>query len=76
MVKIVGEKYVVCIEVLVLKVYKVGVVYVVEWGIIIVDIKFEFGLDEEIDEIVFIDEVFIFDSLCFWFVDEYEVGWD
>ncbi|CAP67830.1 uncharacterized protein PODANS_1_17100 [Podospora anserina S mat+] len=74
--KIVGEKYAARIEALALKVYKAGAAYAAERGIIIADTKFEFGLDEETDEIVLIDEVLTPDSSRFWPADEYEVGRD
>ncbi|VBB73259.1 Putative phosphoribosylaminoimidazole-succinocarboxamide synthase [Podospora comata] len=74
--KIVGEKYAARIEALALKIYKAGAAYAAERGIIIADTKFEFGLDEETDEIVLIDEVLTPDSSRFWPADEYEVGRD
>lgn len=43
-------------------------------GIIIADTKFEFGLDEETDQIVLIDEVLTPDSSRFWPVSKYQAG--
>ncbi|KAK3996899.1 putative phosphoribosylaminoimidazole-succinocarboxamide synthase [Cladorrhinum sp. PSN332] len=74
--KIVGDKYASRIEELALKVYNAGAEYAAERGIIIADTKFEFGLDEETDDIVLIDEVLTPDSSRFWPADEYEVGRD
>ncbi|KAK4466702.1 putative phosphoribosylaminoimidazole-succinocarboxamide synthase [Cladorrhinum samala] len=74
--KIVGDQYASRIEELALKVYKAAAEYAGERGIIIADTKFEFGLDEETDEIVLIDEVLTPDSSRFWPADEYEVGRD
>ncbi|KAK4232273.1 putative phosphoribosylaminoimidazole-succinocarboxamide synthase [Podospora fimiseda] len=74
--KIVGDKYASRIEELALKVYSAGAEYAAERGIIIADTKFEFGLDEETDDIVLIDEVLTPDSSRFWPADEYEVGRD
>jgi len=74
--KIVGEKYAKRIEELALQVYSAGAAYARERGIIIADTKFEFGLDEETDEIVLIDEVLTPDSSRFWPADQYEVGRD
>lgn len=48
--------------------------YAAERGIIIADTKFEFGLDEETDEVVLSDEVLTPDSSRFWPADKYEVG--
>ncbi|RKU43248.1 Bifunctional purine biosynthetic protein ade1 [Coniochaeta pulveracea] len=72
--KIVGEKYAKRIEELALTCYKTAAAYALERGIIIADTKFEFGLDEETDEVVLIDEVLTPDSSRFWPKDKYEVG--
>ena len=48
--------------------------YAAERGIIIADTKFEFGLDEETDEVVLSDEVLTPDSSRFWPADKYELG--
>ncbi|KAA8629953.1 hypothetical protein SMACR_02892 [Sordaria macrospora] len=74
--EIVGEKYAARIEELALKVYTTAAEYAREHGIIIADTKFEFGLDEETDDIVLIDEVLTPDSSRFWPASEYEVGRD
>lgn len=71
---IVGEKYAKRIEELSLQVYVVARDYAAERGIIIADTKFEFGLDEETDEVVLVDEVLTPDSSRFWPADKYEVG--
>jgi len=72
--EIVGEKYAARIEELSLKIYTVARDYAAERGIIIADTKFEFGLDEENDEVVLVDEVLTPDSSRFWPADRYEVG--
>jgi len=72
--EIVGEKYAARIEELSLKIYTVARDYAAERGIIIADTKFEFGLDEETDEVVLVDEVLTPDSSRFWPADKYEVG--
>lgn len=41
---------------------------------IIADTKFEFGVDEETNEVVLADEVLTPDSSRFWPKDSYEVG--
>ena len=74
--EIVGEKYAKRIEELALKVYTTAAEYAWEHGIIIADTKFEFGLDEETDDIVLIDEVLTPDSSRFWPASEYKVGRD
>jgi len=71
---IVGEKYAKRIEDLALKLYTTARDYAAERGIIIADTKFEFGLDEESDEVVLVDEVLTPDSSRFWPKDKYEVG--
>lgn len=72
--KIVGEKYAKRIEELALQIYKTAREYAKTKGIIIADTKFEFGLDEETDEVVLIDEVLTPDSSRFWPAATYEIG--
>jgi phosphoribosylaminoimidazole-succinocarboxamide synthase len=72
--KLVGEKYARRIEELALNLYTVAQEYAYERGIIIADTKFEFGLDEELDEVVLVDEVLTPDSSRFWPRDRYEAG--
>ncbi|KAK5063135.1 Bifunctional purine biosynthetic protein ade1 [Exophiala bonariae] len=72
--KIVGEKYAHRIEELSLTIYKTARDYAREKGIIIADTKFEFGLDEETDQVVLIDEVLTPDSSRFWSKSTYKVG--
>lgn len=64
--KIVGDKYAARIEELALKIYKAAHAYAMERGIVIADTKMEFGLDEQTDEIVLVDEVLTPDSSRFW----------
>lgn len=71
---IVGEKYAQKIEDLALSIYNAAYAYALERGIIIADTKFEFGLDEETDEVVLVDEVLTPDSSRFWPKDKYEIG--
>ncbi|TVY55606.1 Phosphoribosylaminoimidazole-succinocarboxamide synthase [Lachnellula cervina] len=72
--EIVGQKYADRIEKLALSLYTAARDYAKDRGIIIADTKFEFGLDEETDEIVLVDEVLTPDSSRFWPADKYEVG--
>ncbi|KAK4148529.1 hypothetical protein C8A00DRAFT_38898 [Chaetomidium leptoderma] len=72
--KIVGDKYASRLEELALSCYKAGAAYAEERGIIIADTKFEFGLDEETDEIYLVDEVLTPDSSRFWSKADYQVG--
>jgi phosphoribosylaminoimidazole-succinocarboxamide synthase len=64
--EIVGDKYADKIESLALSLYTAAHEYALEKGIVIADTKFEFGLDEETDEVVLIDEVLTPDSSRFW----------
>lgn len=48
--------------------------YAEKKGIIIADTKFEFGLDEETDEVILVDEVLTPDSSRFWLREKYKVG--
>jgi len=48
--------------------------YALKRGIIIVDTKFEFGLDTKTDEIVLVDEVLTPDSSRFWPASSYKAG--
>jgi phosphoribosylaminoimidazole-succinocarboxamide synthase len=72
--KLVGEKYASKIEELALSLYTAARNYAKERGIVIADTKFEFGLDEETDEVVLVDEVLTPDSSRFWPASRYEVG--
>ncbi|TGZ83133.1 SAICAR synthetase [Ascodesmis nigricans] len=74
MVELVGEKYAKRIEQLAVELYTAARDYAIQRGIIIADTKFEFGLDEETDEVVLVDEVLTPDSSRFWPADKYEVG--
>ena len=72
--KLVGEKYAPKIAELALNLYNTASAFALERGIIIADTKFEFGLDEETDEIVLIDEVLTPDSSRFWPAASYSIG--
>ena len=72
--EIVGPRYAQRIEQLALQLYTTARDYAAERGIIIADTKFEFGLDEETDEVVLVDEVLTPDSSRFWPKRTYEVG--
>ncbi|KAG9230031.1 phosphoribosylaminoimidazole-succinocarboxamide synthase [Amylocarpus encephaloides] len=72
--EIVGPKYAGKIESLAIAIYEAARDYASARGIIIADTKFEFGLDEETDELVLIDEVLTPDSSRFWPADRYVVG--
>ncbi|KAH8819181.1 phosphoribosylaminoimidazole-succinocarboxamide synthase [Xylogone sp. PMI_703] len=72
--KIIGPKYAKQIEALSLEIYTKARDYALSRGIIIADTKFEFGLDEETDEVVLVDEVLTPDSSRFWPADRYEKG--
>jgi len=56
-----------------LQLYTKAADYALQRGIIIADIKFEFGLDDN-DQLVLIDEVLTPDSSRFWPADEYQPG--
>ncbi len=72
--EIVGPKYAQKIEDLAIKLYTAARDYAFKRGIIIADTKFEFGLDEETDEVVLVDEVLTPDSSRFWPAEQYAVG--
>ncbi|KAI0385052.1 SAICAR synthetase [Hypomontagnella monticulosa] len=74
--EIVGASYAQRIEDLALRIFRAGQAYAAERGIIIADTKFEFGLDEETDEVVLVDEVLTSDSSRMWPADRYEPGRD
>lgn len=57
-----------------MKLYKTAHAYALTRGVIIADTKFEFGVDEETNEVVLADEVLTPDSSRFWPKDSYEVG--
>ncbi|MCX6735022.1 MAG: phosphoribosylaminoimidazolesuccinocarboxamide synthase [Candidatus Peregrinibacteria bacterium] len=54
-----------------MKLYLRGVEVAAKQGIILVDTKYEFGINDE-GKIVLIDEIHTPDSSRFWFADEYE----
>ena len=54
-----------------LKLYQRGVEIAAKQGIILVDTKYEFGLDSD-GKITLIDEIHTPDSSRFWYADEYE----
>lgn len=54
-----------------LKLYQRGVEIAAKQGIILVDTKYEFGIDSE-GKITLIDEIHTPDSSRFWYADEYE----
>lgn len=72
--EIVGAKYAKRIEDLAIRIYTTARDYAAQKGIIIADTKFEFGLDEQTDEVVLIDEVLTPDSSRFWDAKTYKVG--
>ncbi|KAH8686062.1 phosphoribosylaminoimidazole-succinocarboxamide synthase-like protein [Tricladium varicosporioides] len=72
--EIVGPEYAEKIEKLALSLYTAARDYALERGIIIADTKFEFGLDEQTNEIVLVDEVLTPDSSRFWPKEKYKVG--
>ncbi|KAK2783014.1 Bifunctional purine biosynthetic protein ade1 [Emmonsiellopsis sp. PD_33] len=71
---LVGAKYAPIISSLALKLYTTAHAHALARGLIIADTKFEFGLDEETDEVVLVDEVLTPDSSRFWSAEKYEVG--
>ncbi|GLI77143.1 bifunctional purine biosynthetic protein ade1 [Penicillium ochrochloron] len=71
---IVGEPYASIIASLAVQLYKAAHAYALERGVIIADTKFEFGVDEETNEVVLADEVLTPDSSRFWPKDSYVVG--
>ena len=71
---IIGEPYASKIASLSIQLYKVARDYALPRGVIIADTKFEFGLDEETNEVVLADEVLTPDSSRFWPKDTYEIG--
>lgn len=73
-IKIVGADYATRIETLALTLYEAAHDHALARGVVIADTKFEFGLDEETDEIVLVDEVLTPDSSRFWQKDAYGVG--
>ena len=71
---IVGEPYAYKIASLAVELYKAAHSYALERGVIIADTKFEFGVDEETNEVVLADEVLTPDSSRFWPKDSYVIG--
>lgn len=74
--QIVGLKYAEQIKELSLEIFKSASEYARERGIILVDTKFEFGLNEESDEVVLIDEILTPESSRFWPAANHQLGGD
>lgn len=70
----IGEKYADRIASLAVSLYKTAHEYALTRGIIIADTKFEFGLDEDKDEVILVDEVLTPDSSRFWLQSNYAIG--
>ncbi|KAL3454037.1 hypothetical protein BJX65DRAFT_83678 [Aspergillus insuetus] len=73
-VEILGKRYAAKVAELAVQLYKTAHAYALTRGVIIADTKFEFGVDEETDEVVLADEVLTPDSSRFWPKDSYEIG--
>ncbi|KAL4973778.1 hypothetical protein BDW66DRAFT_99612 [Aspergillus desertorum] len=73
-VEILGEPYASKIAELAVTLYRIAHAYALTRGVIIADTKFEFGVDEETNEVVLADEVLTPDSSRFWPKDSYEIG--
>ncbi|KAJ5116396.1 hypothetical protein N7456_000744 [Penicillium angulare] len=71
---ILGEPYASKVAELAVQLYKAAHAYALERGVIIADTKFEFGVDEETNEVVLADEVLTPDSSRFWPKDSYAIG--
>ncbi|KAI9851205.1 MAG: Bifunctional purine biosynthetic protein ade1 [Thelocarpon superellum] len=71
---IIDQKYAEQIERIALNLYSTGSDEALKKKVILADTKFEFGLDEETDEVVLIDEIFTPDSSRFWPVETYKAG--
>lgn len=59
-----------------LQLFEFGSKYAEERGLILVDTKYEFGIDEETKEIILIDEVHTCDSSRFWLLKTYKERFD
>ncbi|CCF58826.1 hypothetical protein KAFR_0F02290 [Kazachstania africana CBS 2517] len=72
--ELVGNELCSRIEEVALELYIKCAKYAESKGIIIADTKFEFGLDEQTNELVLIDEVLTPDSSRFWNLASYKIG--
>lgn len=72
--RIVGEKYAERIKGLAMEVFGVAYRYALQRGLVLVDTKFEFGLDVERDEVVLMDEFLTPESSRFWVVEGWRDG--
>jgi phosphoribosylaminoimidazole-succinocarboxamide synthase len=73
-IQLVGAEYATRISTLAIALYEAAHAHALAHCIIIADTKFEFGLDEETDEVVLVDEVLTPDSSRFWRMDKYGLG--
>lgn len=72
-VRILGEKTARRVRDVSLQIYRECSAYALEYGIIIADTKFEFGVDAG-DSLYLIDEVLTPDSSRFWSTDKWQPG--
>ncbi|KAL8789196.1 MAG: hypothetical protein Q9213_001303 [Squamulea squamosa] len=72
--QIVGVRYANRIKELSLSIYEFAQIYAFARGLILVDTKFEFGLDTETDEVVLMDEILTPESSRFWRADRHRTG--
>ena len=72
--QIVGKKYAGRIKELSISVFRSAAAYALQRGLILVDTKFEYGLDTETDEVVLVDEILTPESSRFWPAETYKVG--
>lgn len=69
---LIGSEYTSALEKIALNLYQNARDLALQYGIIIADTKFEFGLDEN-DNLILMDEVLTPDSSRFWDINEYKV---
>ncbi|KAL8769775.1 MAG: hypothetical protein Q9209_004391 [Squamulea sp. 1 TL-2023] len=72
--QIVGVRYADRIKELSLSIFEFAQIHAFERGLILVDTKFEFGLDTETDEVVLMDEILTPESSRFWRTKGYRIG--
>jgi phosphoribosylaminoimidazole-succinocarboxamide synthase len=72
--EILGEELAHRIRKISINIYNRAMKIAEEKGIIIADTKFEFGIDEDSNELILIDELLTPDSSRFWPKDEYKPG--
>jgi phosphoribosylaminoimidazole-succinocarboxamide synthase len=74
MARAVGNEVAETLQSMSLEVYRLAAEHALGRGLILADTKFEWGFDDETDELLLVDEVLTPDSSRYWSIDSYRPG--